>query len=110
MIAMADYVFCSKDSNHYEKINFYLKFEGETYYLFTQHYSNTAWDRFKMGVRLDEALKHQSGLALKSFNEKLPKFIKYIEDTEGITVLKKTAKKNSRKKISRRNADFREAA
>ena len=63
---MAGYVFCSKDSNHYEKINFYLKFEGETYYLFTQHYSNTAWDRFKMGVRLDEALKHQSGLALKS--------------------------------------------
>ena len=76
MIAMADYVFCSKDSNHYEKINFYLKFEGETYYLFTQHYSNTAWDRFKMGVRLDEALKHQSGLALKSFNNKLPKFNK----------------------------------
>ncbi|MBP1564175.1 MAG: hypothetical protein IJP18_03185 [Oscillospiraceae bacterium] len=95
---MASYVFCIKDSEHFDKINFYLEFEGGTYYLFTQHYSNTAYDRFKFRVRLDEALKHQKGMALRSFNEKLPKYIKYIEDMEGIVVLKRSAKKNYKKR------------
>lgn len=104
-INMASYVFCSKDEIHFDKINFYLEFEGNTYYLFTQHYSNTAYDRFKFKVRLDEALRHQKGLALKSFNEKLPKYIKYVEDMEGIAVLKKTARKNN-KKYSRRMNDL----
>lgn len=97
MIIMAGYVFCSKDTNRFDRINFYLEFEGETYYLFTQHYSNTAYDRFKKKVRLDDALKYQSGLALKSFNEKLPKYIKYVEDMEGIAVLRKTTKKINKK-------------
>lgn len=106
---MAGYVFCRKDPDHYESINFYLEFKGRTYYLFTQHYSNTAYDRFKVRVRLEEALKHQKGLALRSFNEKLPKYIKYIEDMEGITVLKKTARRLDKRK-ARRNEEFSMAA
>ena len=108
-IIMVSYIYCSKDSNRYESINFYLEFEGRRYYLFTQHYSNTAYDKFKFKVRLDEALRHQKGLALKSFNEKLPKYIKYIEDTEGITILKKTAKK-SEKKQYRKSSRYEAAA
>ncbi len=106
---MVSYVFCTKDPKHYEKINFYLEHDGEVYYLFTQHYSNTAFDRFKKKKRLDEALKHQSGLQLRSFNEKLPKYIKYIEDMEDITILKKTAKRAGKKYV-RHNESFKKAA
>ena len=92
---MRNYVYCSKDPSHYELIHFYLTFEGETYYLFTQHYSNTAYSRFRKPVPIETALKFQKGLQLRSFNAKLPKYIKYIEDCEGITVLKKTEKRKS---------------
>lgn len=96
-VVMSSYIYCSKDSNHFDMINFYLEFEGNNYYLFSQHYSNTAYDRFKSKKMLSEALKYQKGLQLRSFNEKLPKYIKYIEDTEDIAVLKKTIKKNANK-------------
>ena len=92
---MSNYIYCSKDPDHYNLINFYLTCGNETYFLFTQHYSNTAYDRFKNPVSLESAMKYQKGLQLRSFNEKLPKFIKYIEDCEGITILKKTEKKNN---------------
>ena len=107
-VNMTGYVFCIKDPNHYDKINFYLEFDRKTYYLFTQHYSNTAYDRFKNKKRLDEALKHQDGIQLRSFNEKLPKFIKYIEDTEDIIILRKTIKKTEKK--NRKKSSGREAA
>jgi hypothetical protein len=107
-ICMTGYVFCSKDPKHYDKINFYLEFNGSTYYLFTQHYSNTAYDRFKNKKRLDEALRHQNGIQLRSFNEKLPKFIKYIEDTENITILRKTARRIDKK--NRKKPNIRQAA
>jgi len=95
---MKNYVYCTKDPNHGNLINFYLIYENQTYYLFTQHYSNTAYDRFKNPVLLDTALKYQRGLQLESFNKKLPKYLKYIEDCEGIVILKKSRKKADRYK------------
>ncbi len=45
----------------------------------------------------------------KSFNEKLPKYIKYTEDCEHITILQKSCKKKQ-KKGGFKNKDFDEAA
>lgn len=101
---MNSFIFCEKDPKHYEKINFFLEHDGVKYYLFTQHYSNTAYYRFKDKMRLENAMKHQSGFQLKSFNEKLPKYIKFIEDYEHITILQKSFKKKQNGK------NFKEAA
>jgi len=96
---MLSYVYCEKDHDKFNLINFYLEHEGNIYYLFTQHYSNTAYDRFKNRKTLKEALKFQKGIQLRSFNDKLPKYIKYIEDTENILVLDKSIKKDTAKSI-----------
>lgn len=92
-------IFCTKDPEHFNLINFYIEVDNQVYFLFTQHYSNTAFNRFKAPVFLDTALKYQKGLQMRSFNEKLPKFIKYIEDTEGIVIMKRTMRKKNKYSI-----------
>ena len=79
-------------------IDFYIEAEGKEIYMFTQHYTTTVYERFRKKCRVEDALKFMKvGRAMDNLNEKLPKYIRYIEKEEGIEVLKKTKAKKKRR-------------
>ena len=86
-------VFCVEETrgNH----DFYVKVDGEVYFLFRQPGRAGVNEFFKNGVRLDKqfkgAVKHRDHAVLKTF-EKLPSHIKYIEKEYDIAILEKTKK------------------
>lgn len=86
-------VFCVEETrgNH----DFYVKVDGEVYFLFRQPWKAGVNEFFKNRVRLDKrfkgAIKHRDYAVLKTF-EKLPSHIKYIEKEYDIAILEKTKK------------------
>ena len=81
--------------------NLFLEACGETHYLFSCPKDEDVRRFFCGGVHIDSALdctraKHSP--MLRRVIDKLPAHIKYIEQEYGITVLRKTARKNSRDK------------
>lgn len=86
-------VFCVEETrgNH----DFYVKVDGEVYFLFRQPWKAGVNEVFKNGVRLDKQLKsvskkHDYGI-MKTL-EKLPSHIKYIEKEYDIAILERTKK------------------
>ena len=83
---------------------FYLNVGETTYYLFSQNYRRGVNKYFSNGVRLDKAVCFSSAkgdTALMRTMEKIPMYIRYIERTYDVVVLRKTAKKKTS-----RNARF----
>ena len=87
---MTDYIYCRRVKDNRDMIDFFIEASGRSVFLFRQHYATTVYERFKNGCRLEEALKFKKvGRAMENFNEKLPKYIRYIEKEEGIKILEK---------------------
>lgn len=79
--------------------SFYLVSQGKEYFLFSQRYYRGVKQYFHNQVHLSEALdfgNSRMDTALIRTKKKLPMYIEYIEKEYEITVLKKTAKKNSK--------------
>lgn len=79
-----------------EGIDFYLQFDGETYFLFNQRYRSNIPMFFESGMPLEMALKmpkKKAPVVIKNICEKLPTYIRYIEKEYEIAVLDKTMKK-----------------
>jgi len=72
--------------------SFYLIFDGNEYYLFSQNYRKGVARYYGGGVLMDNAMKrtkaHGDHSVLKTM-EKLPMYLRYIEKEQGIKVLKK---------------------
>ncbi len=80
---------------------FYLNVGETTYYLFSQNYRRGVNKYFSNGVRLDKAVCFSSAKgdqALMRTMEKIPMYIRYIERTYDVAVLRKTAKKKASRK------------
>lgn len=82
--------------------NFYLRINGEEFYLFSQNFKKGVQDYFGRGVYLEYACdysrsKHDT--AVMKTMDKIPIFIKYVEKESGILVFEKSKKKqlNQRK-------------
>ena len=94
---MAPFIF-SKNTEK-GKHSFYLSFNGNDYFLFTQKYRVSNKDYFGNKVFLDDALNHslsKSHSVRKTMTKLIP-YIRYVEQEYGIEVLRKTIKNNKRK-------------
>ena len=78
---------------------FYVRSAGEEHYLFGQPFRATLWDRYRFGVRLEDALKWSGCHAVPSqmkVCEKLFKMIPWIEKEYGLPLLRKSRKSSRR--------------
>ena len=91
-------VFCKEttDRNLNRRLNFYVEAGRESHYLFSQSFTKDVYEFYKNGVSLDKPFNHslanRNKSILKVF-DKLPSYIRYIEQEYGLTILHKTAKK-----------------
>ena len=91
-------VFCKEttDRNLNRRLNFYVEAGREIHYLFSQSFTKDVYEFYKNGVSLDKPFNHslanRNKSILKVF-DKLPSYIRYIEQEYGLTILHKTAKK-----------------
>lgn len=75
--------------------HFYVDCEHGTFYLFSQEYRKSIQEYFGNGISYDrcrDILKHDRNAAVMRTIEKLPKYIEYVEKSEGIAILNKTKK------------------
>ena len=85
-------------------LSFYLTYNYFPYYLFTQTYHTTLWNRYHSGLPLDDCLdfsKCGGTVILEKFTEKLPSYLRYIENEYGIAVTRRTIKSNSGRRRAR---------
>jgi len=88
---MGSIIYCSvsKQGDH----TFYLRLDGDEYYLFTQKHRKSVHKFYSDGVRLDDAIdfgrSHRDNAITRTMS-KLPMYIRYIEKENGIAVLNKT--------------------
>lgn len=95
---MKNYVYSKTTAKSQQ--SFYLVSEGQEYYLFTQKFFRGVKEHFNKNVILNEAMdigNAHNDTALIKTKEKLPIYIKYIENEYGIVVLNKTARKKEKK-------------
>lgn len=94
---MNNTVYCKPTSQGIH--SFYLVNDGNSYFLFSQNYRKGVQEYYGRGVSLNEAMDHSRSHkdeAIMRTMSKVPMYIKYIEDEFGITVLRRTAMKNSK--------------
>ena len=64
------------------RINFYLAFEGQRYWLFSQQFSLSVYEYFKSGRSVGEVRKHnfwRSNPRLAKTLERIPAMISYVK-------------------------------
>ena len=88
------------------KLYFFVAADGEEHYLFGQTFRLSLWNRFRSGVRLEDALDWaKSHPADQKVCEKLFKAIPYIEKEYGLTLLRKSRKASRRARREDRMPD-----
>lgn len=79
--------------------SFYLTIGNEEIFLFSQAYRKSVAEFYGNGVLLDESRdysKAHNDSAIKRTMDKIPMYVKYIEKENGINVMKKTKRKNTK--------------
>lgn len=74
---------------------FYLKVDGEEYFLFSQTYRRGVADYYRRDLPLDRALDHgrsKGNTMVTHTMDKLPAYIRYLEQEYDLAVLEKTRK------------------
>ncbi len=86
-------VYCVREINN--KISFFIKADGRDHYLFSQKFYLSVFEFYKSGQLLQNALKSKNRCAhsLNKTAEKLIPYIRFIEQSEGLTILKKTERR-----------------
>lgn len=81
-------IYCKSNNND---LNFYVSANGEEFFLFKQRFDYPTFQRFKKGVKLGDALspksRRSSSPTLEKVCEKLPMYLKYVEQEYGISLL-----------------------
>lgn len=97
---MKSYIYCKPTSQGTH--SFYLVVDGIEYFLFCQSYRKGVHHYFSKGVSIARSLDYSRGsgdTAVLKTMEKMKMYIKYVEKENGIKVLEKTKKKESRNHI-----------
>lgn len=84
-------------------LNFYLNYDGTSYFLFNQRYRSNAEVYFKTGVPLElalKAVKRGTPENIRNISDKLPSYIRYIEKEYNIQVLDKTNKNMKKRRVA----------
>ena len=98
---MKNPVIICRNTSH-GKLTFYLLASEGEYYLFQEPYRKTTDEVFRRGITVDMALSLVSrnmGRTITKIGEKLPSYLRYIESEYGVTVLRKTAKREAVRRI-----------
>ena len=93
---MAPQIFCT--NYQHGELNFYLLHNGTSYYLFCQPYRKNVYQYYKRPILLDDALSYSKAKGsdqIRKTISRLPGAIRYIESEHGITVLKRTIKRQA---------------
>lgn len=89
-------IYCTKQTNG--KLNFYVEVKGKVLYLFTQSFHVDVHSYYSKRRTLNEALDFSRGHYSRSMAkvmEKLPSYLRYVEQEEDLILLRKTAKKRA---------------
>ena len=90
-------IYCESDKRG--TLNFYIRNNGEDYFLFTQAFRVSVARYYRRGVTVDQALRlNQSKMrnhAMAKVAEKLPSYLRYLEREYSVRLLR--GKKNSEK-------------
>ncbi len=81
--------------------SFYLTTGNEEIFLFSQAYRKGVAKFFGQGVRLEDSFNYKKAhfdTAVIKTMDKLPMYLKYVEEESGIEILGKTKRKNSKHK------------
>ena len=82
-------------------LEFFACTGGEEFYLFSQRFDWAVFARYKKGVELSEALtpikRRGRNLPLEKVSDKLPAYIKYVEQEYGVSLLRGRLAGDSRK-------------
>ena len=91
-------VFCVGATDHTNNHDFYIRVDGNDYFLFRQPYRKGVNQYFGNGVQLDRALRNnwnKLDRAILRTIDKLPTYIKYIEKEYGLTILERTKRRTA---------------
>lgn len=94
---MRSYIFCRTENKGCQ--TFYLRHYGRNYYLFRQPYRVSVRETFQSGYELYDGYNYGTSrsTSVKKTLDKLKQAILYIEKEYGITVLRRTKEKNSKR-------------
>lgn len=89
-------IYCTKQPNG--KLNFYVEVKGKAMYLFTQSLHVDVYSFYSKRRTLNAALDFSNSHCSRSMAkvmEKLPMYLRYVEQEEDLVLLRKTAKKRA---------------
>ena len=92
-------IFCTQPVRG--KLYFHVAAGGEEHCLFGQPFRASLWNRYRFGVRLEEALDRSACRAVPAqmkVCEKLFRTIPYIEKEYGLALLRRTRRSSRRRK------------
>lgn len=94
-----------------DNLSFYVSANGEEIFLFTQRFDYPTFHRFKKGVEIGDALspKSRRSPTLEKVCEKLPVYLKYVEQEYGIPLLQYGKGYFDARRMLREKADRAEA-
>lgn len=80
--------------------DFYLSNCNEAYYLFSQEFRRGVHNYYRGGIRLSQAVdysrSHRDSAIVRTMS-KIPVYLRYVEQTEGLVVLERSKRLNARK-------------
>lgn len=97
------------------RLEFFACSGREEMFLFSQRYDRAVFERFRRGVELGEALtptkRRGRNLPLEKVSDKLPAYIRYVEQEYGVSLLHNRAADNRRSlRVKAERGDLRYAA
>ena len=90
---MKNYIYCTTTAKGEQ--TFYLMAQGTKYFLFVQAYRRSNKEVFEQGISLYDLrkLKKHCSYSVRHTAEKIPAYIRYIEQQYGISVMEITKRK-----------------
>ena len=87
----------------HDKLEFFACTGGEEIYLFSQRFDRAVFERYKKGVELGDALtpvkRYGRNLPLEKVSDKLPAYIRYVEQEYGVSLLRGHVSRDSRRTL-----------
>lgn len=90
---MKNYIYCTTTAKGEQ--TFYLTVQGTKYFLFAQAFKRSNKNVFQTGISLFDLkrLKKHHSFSVRHTAEKLPAYIRYVEQEYGVCVTEKTKRK-----------------